>query len=185
MSQPSAPPPSHEQLRAALAALEPFGAHPDTGAIHDPIYELLVDPLPGVPNERLLRALHTALDRAPHHPAQAGVRRALGEGFVLPPRTLAQVLTELGPWTCEDPVDEVEHRLRKAASVYRLLQDKTDEQDRTIGQLNRSLNAMAAVAALLALFALAGWLGALDVWQIEWFSPPQPPANLVPPEPPR
>ncbi len=178
MSSPPPDYPSREQLAAAIAALEPYATHPDTGAIHDPLYELMQDP-----DTESLVAAHAALWRLKRHPAHDAIRDVLGDAFDLPPLDLREVLDQLGPSTHDDPVLEVQHRLTRAAADKRLLLDRVKVQALELDRAARTVNALSLVGALLTLFALAGWLGALDLWQIEWFTPPEPPANVVPPEP--
>lgn len=174
-----APPvPEPAALRAALQELEPYATHPDTGAIHDPMYELLQDPDPAH-----ARALHQALRRLRDHPAAARIRQALGPDYALPPRTLEDVLSEQGAWTHADPVYEVEHRLRSAARVRTVLEERLARQLDDNDRMARTANALAMVGALLAIFALVGWAGALGLWTIDWFEPPEPPADVVGPEP--
>lgn len=171
------PLPARAALEQALAVLEAHTSHPDTGAIHDPLYELLSEREQGH-----VEALQRALLRHRHHPAVPQIRRLLGPAFTLPPRELEDVLTDHGAWTHDDPVAEVEHRLRSAAQVRAVLEERLAHQLDETDRQARTANALALVGALLTILALAGWAGALGLWTIDWFEPPAPPADVAGPE---
>lgn len=175
MSEQSAPPlPTPEQIRAAIALLEPHGAHPTTGALHDPLYLLLQDG-----DIALLNQVRGALLDHGDHPAAGAIRRVLGPSVALPPRTLALVLDQHGPWTQDDPLDELAYRLQRAADQQAALLQRLEQQSEEIVRLSRTADALALAGAILALLALAGWLGALDLWTIDWMSPPVPPPHGI------
>ena len=177
----SGPIPEPEALRRAIDALEPYAGHPATGHLHDPLYALLSDPDPAH-----VDAFAAALARYRNHPAVPALRALLGAHLALPARTVADVLQEHGPLAeGVDPVDEVEHRLVRAAEVHAVLERRVSELEQDRGRLAATANAMAAVAALLAVVAFAGWLVALGGWKIDWIEPPAPSDVDAPAQPAR
>lgn len=174
---PTPPMPARDRLEAALGLLEPFGAHPATGPIHDPLYELL-----NGGNASHLQELREALIRHRDHPVAPALRQVLGAELGLPERSLSDVLTAWGSWTFDDPVDEVEARLSRQAEQRAALQDRITRLSDENARLVRSSDALALVGAILGVLALVGWLGALDVWTIDWMTPPEPPPDGVPQE---
>ncbi|NOY26289.1 MAG: hypothetical protein GXP62_10495 [Oligoflexia bacterium] len=160
-----------------MALLEPFGAHPATGPIHDPLYALIQDGEAAGEDVESQDALRVALARYAEHPAAAAVRAALGPSMALPVRSLSDVLSSHGPWTQDDPVDEVDLRLRQAAEQRKMFEDRLARTSDENARLARTADALALVGAVMAVGALVGWLGALGLWSIDWISPPTPPTG--------
>ncbi|MCK6504643.1 hypothetical protein L6R53_14765 [Myxococcota bacterium] len=181
MSDPvaDAPPPPIpvDRLQAALSLLEPHGAHPQTGPLHDPLYELLRG---GGASE--VDTLRRALLRCADHPAAPALRRLLEADLGLERDTVEQVLTRFGPWRHDHVADEVAERLQRAGDLRRAMEQQATAQAEQIARLSRTVDALSLVGAVLAVLALVGWLGAMDVWTVDWMTPPQPPPEGTPQE---
>ena len=175
-SAPASPIPA-DRLEAALVLLEPFGAHPHTGPLHDPLYELLK----GGPPDGLL-AFRAALLRHGDHPAAPALRRLLEADLGLERDSLEQVLSRFGPWRHDDPVVEVAERLQRAQELRLAMEQQATAQAEQIARQSRTVDALSMVGALMAVLAIVGWLGAMDVWTIDWQSPPTPPPEGTPQE---
>lgn len=164
------------RVRAAIELLEPHVMHPATGALHDPLYHWLEDRDPAH-----LERWAQAAERHAAHPAVPAMRERLG--LEAPPvPDLWQVLDAAGPSNHVDPVLEVQARLKAAAEHRRFFEEQLERRQAEIERLARGVDALSLVGALLAVLALVGWLGALDVWSIDWMTPPVPPADGGVPE---
>ena len=92
-------------LEAAIAALETHAQHPDTGAIHDPIYAMLK----GDHGQAI--ALGQAMAAYPTHPAASQLRAILGEHLEIAEPTMAAVIARYGATAGASPIDEVDRML--------------------------------------------------------------------------
>lgn len=157
-------------LRTALDCLERFARHPDTAALHDPIYALLQDPDSGA-EEALVRSIsaHTG------HPAVAELRAILGGHVEISAPDLAAVLERHGPVRdADDLVSEVDRRLSSYADSERILRAQIDHLEGGLVQAERASNAVAALGAFVLVFGLIGWAIALGVLDVQWMDSPVP-----------
>ncbi len=157
------------RVRAAIDLLEPFATHPATGALHDPLYAWLSDRSPAH-----LAQWARAAARHPEHPAVEAMLFCLGMQPRAASLDLRQILAAAGPSTHDDPLVEVQARLRAAAEQRRFFEEQLQRRQAELDRLARGVDALSLVGALLAILALLGWLGALDVWTIDWIDPPVP-----------
>lgn len=165
-----------QRAQAAIDLLEPHGAHPGTGALHDPLYLWLQDG-----EDAHLAALLRGLERQADHPAAPALRRLLDLGAP-PAPDLRAILEADGPLREEDPLREVQRRLEQHRAFREASEERALALQEERRRLARHLDAMALVAALLAVLALAGWTGALGLWRVDWMEPPVPPADGGVPE---
>ena len=169
LSAPPRAPLTPDEVQAALDLLEPWSTEPGSLALHDAIYALGEAPAPW---ERL----EAACARHPRHPALPALRERLGLGGEAAPPPLSDVLSAHGPLPEDgDLVAEVGRRLRRAAEVRGILEDRIAGLEAELGSARRLANGVAFVGAMVAVLALLGWLAALGVWELDWIEPPAPP----------
>jgi len=156
-------------LQEALEILERHPAHPQTPALHDPIYLLLTD-FDLAHTEELERALRTCGE----HPATPELRRLLGAPPETPEIGISEVLARHGGDRDADPVEETRRRLERAEAIEATLRERMTRLEAQVSVLDRTANRMGAVGAFLLVFAILGWLAALGVWEIDWMDPPHP-----------
>ena len=157
-------------LENALECLERFSNHPDTAAIHDPIYALLKEG--GDLNEQvMLRSLMAH----PAHPSSVELRAILGPYLEWSASSLGSVLEGHGVVVNpDDLVAEVDMRLTAHKKTERLLRLEIDEIESKLAQAERGSNAVAALGALALMFALFGWVIALGWMDVQWIDAPVP-----------
>ena len=159
-----------DALENAIECLERFSNHPDTAAIHDPMYALLKDG-GGVNEQAMLRALMAH----PSHPSLVELRSILGPHLEWGPSCLGSVLEGHGAiLTPDDLVAEVDRRLSAHKRTERLLRLEIDEVETKLAQSERGSNAVAALGALAMMFALFGWVIALGWIDVQWMDAPVP-----------
>jgi hypothetical protein len=157
-------------LQTALQHLEAHAAHPDTPAIHDPIYRLSKDP-----NQEDMGALAAALVAHVGHPAVGKLRPLLEEYLDLPESDLVHVLSRHGGApTGVDLIAEVDRRLGKASEARRILQTRVGALERELVETQRIANGVAALGAIALIFALIGWSIGLGVMEVSWIETPVP-----------
>ena len=157
-------------LRNALDCLEKFANHPDTAAIHDPIYALLNDG--GRPEQE---ALERALASHVSHPASVELRAVLGPHVQLAEPSLATVLERFAPVVESSDLNrEVERRLQQHEQLNRRLRQDKEELERALLRAKQSSNAIGALGAFGVLFALVGWAIALGILEVHWMDSPMP-----------
>lgn len=161
--------PDEARVRAAIDLLEAHSTHPATGALHDPLYAWLSDRDPAH-----LKAWYRASLRHPEHPAVGAMMERLGLQRRAVPLDLRQILEAAGPSTHDDPLLEVQARLQSAAEQRRFFEVQLVNRQDELARLARGVDTLSLVGALLAILALVGWLGAMDVWTIDWIDPPFP-----------
>jgi AcrR family transcriptional regulator len=155
-------------VRLCLADLDPYGSHPASGALHDPLYQLLDGP-----DEGVMQQLRVALRAHRGHPATPRLRARLAPWLDEPPLILSEVLHEDAPLDPDvDPVAEVQRRLLAHRDTRRVLDTHIEGLEARSQALGRLADRTAAVAALLAVFALIGWLAAIGEWRLAWEEPP-------------
>jgi hypothetical protein len=157
-------------LRTALDCLERYATHPDTAALHDPIYALYQDP--GSGNES---AVVRSVAAYTGHPAGTELRSILGPHIELATPSLAAVLERHGPVRDEhDLVGEVDRRLVSQRETERILRLQIDSLEGDLVQSESASNAVAALGAFVLLFGLVGWAIALGVLDVQWMDAPVP-----------
>jgi len=157
-------------LRSALQCLEKFSGHPDTPAIHDPIYLLLGDE-----NKSHEKAVARALLSNPSHPAVVELRSIFDGHIEWEAPSLASVLEHHGALVeSEDLVAEVGRRLDVHKKKERQLRLEIDRIEVKLVQSERAANAVAALGAFALMFALFGWMVALGWIEVQWMEVPVP-----------
>jgi len=157
-------------LRTAIERLEAHAAHPDTGALHDPIYGLLNGQGPEAE-----AALAAALQAHSGHPMVADLRALFAEHITVPSPDLAFVLSRYEPVAEDmDLVAEVDRRLSEGATRDRVLRAQIANLGGHVETLGRTANGLAALSAIVAVFGAIGWLIALDWLEITWLDPAVP-----------
>jgi hypothetical protein len=153
-------------LKNAIECLEAHVAHPQTGALHDPLYALLQ-------GDGTMTAVAAALAQHISHPARTALMALLGPYIEVATVDLEQILRRHGPLEAEaDPVAEVDRRLADAASHSRVLRARIGELERQVEGHSRTANALAAAGAMVAIFGLIGWLVALGWIEVAWMDSP-------------
>ena len=157
-------------LLQALDCLERYSSHPDTPALHDPIYALLqADEV-----EQEKRLGH-ALVSLPAHPGAAELRAILGHHISLEPASLVTVLDRHGGGPVDgDLIAEVDRRLQHQAQHIRGLKNQIDGLERDLVRADRASNGVAALGAFSLIFGIFGWLIALGFVEVQWMDPPVP-----------
>ncbi len=157
-------------LTNALDVLEPYAAHPGTGALHDPIYALLSGDEDATEAE-----VAAALGAQLGHPATGTLRKVLAPHIDWPAPTLREILARHEPLPAEqDELAEVDKRLTEATARERIHRDRILELQSHIEQLMRTANGLAAAGAMVAIFGAIGWLVALGWLNIHWIDAPVP-----------
>lgn len=168
--------PDRDLVRQCLDDLDPHGSHPDSGALHDPLYLLLDGP-----DEPTMQRLRLALRAHRSHPSTPRLRARLAPWLGEPPLVLSEVLREDAPLDpAVDPVVEVQRRLQSHREARRILDAHIEGLEARSQALGRLADRTAAAAALLAVFALVGWLAAIGEWRLVWVDPPKVPQLSTP-----
>lgn len=157
-------------LQAALQHLEAHAAHPNTPAIHDPIYRLTKEP-----GQEDMDALAAALVAHVGHPSANELRELFHPYLALPESDLVHVLSRHGAApTGVDLIAEVDRRLSKATEVRRILQARIGTLERELVETRRTANGVAALGSIALIFALIGWSIGLGIMEISWIDAPIP-----------
>jgi hypothetical protein len=157
-------------LLEVLEILEAHAAHPDTPALHDPIY--------GLSKEQSaddMSAISAALVMHSGHPASSQIRRLMEEYLELPEPDLALVLQRHGGAPKGgDLVAEVDRCLGRAAEERRVFQARIGALERELADSRRTGNGVAALGAITLIFGLIGWAVGLGVMEVSWIDSPVP-----------
>jgi hypothetical protein len=157
-------------LRTCLSSLQAYASHPDTPALHDPLYGLLTGG--GEPDKQ---ALATALVAHASHPCAARIREGMAPYITVDVPDLAAVLGRFGPiGDCTDLLGEVGRRLERSVSTQHVLRTRIQDLEQALGRSGRSANAAAALGAFILVFGLLGWAVALGWMEVQWISVPVP-----------
>ena len=157
-------------LRTCLSLLEAHASHPDTPALHDPLYGLLTG---GGESDK--QALATALVAHASHPCGARIRESMAPYIQVEVPDLAAVLGRFGPiGDSTDLLGEVGRRLERSASTQQVLRDRIEGLEKALDHSGRSANAAAALGAFVLLFGLLGWAVALGWMEVQWIAAPVP-----------
>lgn len=157
-------------LRTCLSWLEVHASHPDTPALHDPLYGLLKGG--GEPDKQ---ALATALVAHSSHPCAARIRESMAPYITVDVPDLAAVLGRFGPiGDSTDLLGEVGRRLERSASIQHVLRTRVQGLEQALDRSGRSANAAAALGSFVLVFGLLGWAVALGWMEVQWISAPVP-----------
>ncbi len=163
---PPPPLPEIDALQALLDALEVHREHPNTIALHDAVYGLLVrlrdEADAGCVDELEALARAAGLE----HPLRGRMLALTGQREAPPERSLEAILAaQSGLPLRDDPLEALELHLRQRAELVALLEQRQEELVRNLQRNSRMLDLTAGVAALLFLLGGMGWAIAFD-----WFS---------------
>ena len=157
-------------LRTCLSLLEAHASHPDTPALHDPLYRLLTG---GGDADK--QEIGTALVAHASHPCATRIREALVPYIKVEVPDLAAVLGRYGPIVdSTDLLAEVGRRLERSASTQQVLRDRVESLEMALDRSGRSANAAAALGAFVLLFGLLGWAVAFGWMEVQWLTEPIP-----------
>jgi hypothetical protein len=157
-------------LRRAIERLEDYATHPDTGAIHDPIYALI-----GGAGEEAEAALVVALQVRVGHPLAAELCALFAPHLEVGEPDLVDVLSRHAPVSDgTDPIAEVDRRLSDGQSRDRIQRVRIRDLERHLETMSRTANGLAAAGAIVGVFGAIGWLIALGWLEIAWIDAPTP-----------